>query len=90
MTTLSLTEARARFLRIAEQIDRDPDTIVQVTKRGRAVLTLLSAKRHAALVETLDILADTETMRRLEQSKVEARSGKTVPWKKAKKALGLE
>ena len=37
--TLTLTEARARFLALAERLERQPDAAVQVTKRGKRVLS---------------------------------------------------
>jgi prevent-host-death family protein len=89
MIDVSLTEARNRLLRIADEIERDPDAIVRVTRRGHPVLALISARRLDALLETLEILADATTLRRLHRARAEVSAGRTIPWSKARRELGL-
>ena len=89
METLSSTEARTRFLRLVDEIERNPGKVVEVTKRGRRVAALLSAERYEALLETLEILGDAEAMRSLRRSRKQAASGKKVPWATARARLGL-
>lgn len=89
MADITLTEARSKLLQLADEIDKEPDTIVQVTKRGRRVLALVSARRLEALLETLEILADEPTLRRLRSARAEVAAGRTISWKDAKKRLGL-
>jgi prevent-host-death family protein len=90
MASLTLTETRNQLLRLCERIEREPDTVVEVTKRGRRVLALLSAERYEALVETLEILGDDATMRELRRARSDAARGRSVPWSKVKRELGLE
>jgi prevent-host-death family protein len=89
METLSVTELRARLLRTVDRLQRDPDAIVQVTRKGRRVAALVSADRLDALVETIEILSDARTMQLLRRARKELEAGKSVPWDKARKQLGL-
>jgi PHD/YefM family antitoxin component YafN of YafNO toxin-antitoxin module len=90
MVDITLTDARNRLLQLAEEIDEEPDTIVQVTKRGRRVLAILSARRLDALLETIEVLADEPILRRLRRARAERDAGETVSWTEAKKRLGLD
>lgn len=88
--TLTITEARTQLLELAEQLNRPPATeAVTVTKRGKPVLALLPHEFYESLVETLEVLGDETLMRSFRRSVKEARIGKTLPWEKAKKDLGL-
>lgn len=89
MKDLSLTEARAGLLRLADEIERDPSMVVEIRKRGRRVMALVSAELYDALMETLDVLGEPAAAGRLRQALQEVEQGKGVPWKAAKKRLGL-
>lgn len=90
MKTLSLTQARNTLLRLAEEIDRDPSVVVEVRKRGRRVLTVMSANLYEALLETLEILEDASLAHRLRRAIREIEAGKGIPWTVARKRLGLD
>jgi len=88
--TLTITAARTQLLALAERLNRPPAAeVVTVTKRGKPVLALLPHEFYESLVETLEVLGDETLMRALRRSLREVRSGKTVPWEKAKRELGL-
>jgi len=88
--TLTITAARTQLLELAERLNRPPAAeAVTVTKRGKPVLALLPHEFYESLVETLEVLGDETLMRALRRSLREVRSGKTVPWEKAKRELGL-
>ena len=63
----------------------NPDAVVAITYRGKPVMALLSwdswedTEDHAAVMETLGIVADTEKMAALRQSKAEADVGNLIP-----------
>ena len=57
MKTMTLTEARNQLLKVAEEMERRPDQVVGIVKRGKKVMTLLSTEVYEALVETLEIVA---------------------------------
>ena len=42
METMTLTQARNELLKVAEEMERRPDHVVEVVKRGKKVMTLLS------------------------------------------------
>ncbi len=86
---LTLTEARNSLLRLAGEIERDPTLVVEIQKRGKRVLSLVSTEVYDALVETLDVLSDEETASRLRQALREIGRGKGIPWRTVKKRLGL-
>jgi len=88
--TLTITEARARLLELAEELNRPPGTeAVTVTKRGKPVLAVLPHELYESLVETLEILGDETLVRALGRSLKDSRAGKTLPWEKVKRDLKL-
>lgn len=89
MKTLSLTQARNQLLRLAEEIDRDPSVVVEVHKRGKRVMVLLSADLYEALVETLDLAGDPAAVAALRRSIRDIEEGKGIPWNRVRGRLGL-
>jgi len=89
MKTMTLTEARNRLLKVADEMERRPDEVVEVTKRGKRVMTLLSADVYAAIVETLEIVADEKAFARLRRAMSEIDKGHGLPWSTARRKLGL-
>jgi len=89
MRSLSLTETRNQLLQLADQLEREPGLVVEVTKRGRRVMTLLAAKHYEALLETLEVLGDAAAMGSLRRARKEIAAGKGIPWRKARAGLGL-
>jgi hypothetical protein len=53
------------------------------------VIVALSYAHLTELLETLDILTDTEFVAKLRQSLLQAEQGNTVSWESAKTTLGL-
>jgi PHD/YefM family antitoxin component YafN of YafNO toxin-antitoxin module len=89
MTTLSVTEARARLLSLARGGGEKPGEAVEVTHRGRPVLAILPFELYEALLETMEVLSDAGQSELLRRSLKELRQGKAIPWEKARKGLGL-
>lgn len=50
MKTMTLTEARNQLLKVAEEMERRPDQVIEIVKRGKKVMTLLSADVYEAIV----------------------------------------
>ena len=86
--TLTLKELRPELPKVVQRIDRKLDRYV-ITRRGKPVMVMMGIDDYEALMETLDILNDPVTMRRLKTSEAQAKKGKTISWKKVKKSLGL-
>ena len=89
MKNLTLTETRNRLLHLAQEIEDHPDTVVEVRKHGKPIMTLLSTEFYESLVETLEILGDEPRTARLRQALHEIEKGQGIPWKTAKRRLGL-
>ncbi len=89
MKTMTLTEARNQLLKVAEEMERRPDQVVEVVKRGKKVMTLLSAEVYEAIVETLEIVADEAAFAKLRKAIKEVEAGKAMSWSAAKKKLAL-
>jgi PHD/YefM family antitoxin component YafN of YafNO toxin-antitoxin module len=88
--TMSMVEARNKLTSLPEDFAQNPDVdAVAVTRRGKPVLAVMPWELYEAIVETLDVLGDAERMAALRQSIEEAQAGKGIPWKDAKRTLGL-
>ncbi len=89
MTTMTLTEARNQLLKVADEMERRPGQVVEVMKRGKRGMTLLSAEVYAAIVETLEVLADENASAELKCAMNEIETGQGLPWSTARRKLGL-
>lgn len=74
MTTLPLSEVKARLSEIAEEVQRTHER-VHVTRNGREYVVLLSASDLASLEATLELLADSEAVERLTIAERELAAG---------------
>jgi antitoxin YefM len=77
MNAISVTDARNRLPELVEEVASQLSEYV-ITKRGRAQAVLLSAREHESLLETLDILADVKTTKRIRRGLAELARGETV------------
>ena len=89
MKNVTLTQARNTLLKLAGELEDHPRTVVEVRKRGKPVMALLSAEMYEALAETLELLGDESLAGRLQQALKEIEGGKGIPWQRAKKRLGV-
>jgi PHD/YefM family antitoxin component YafN of YafNO toxin-antitoxin module len=76
-------------MKVAEEMERRPEHVVEVVKRGKKVMTLVSSEVYEALVETLEVLADESTFAKLRKALKEIEAGKGIAWSSAKEKLGL-
>ena len=80
MDTISITEARHRFLEIADHLANHPEEgALVVTKRGKPFLALLSYEFYETLQETLEIVGDRDMMSQFRQSVAEVADGMATP-----------
>ena len=89
MKTMTLTEARNQLLKVAEEMERRPDQVVGIVKRGKKVMTLLSTEVYEALVETLEIVADEAAYAKLRRAIREIDAGKGKSWTAVREELDL-
>jgi antitoxin YefM len=77
MTTLPLSEVKARLSEIADDVDRTHER-VHVTRNGREYVVLLSAQDFASLEATIELLADQAAMRRVRRADADVAAGKVT------------
>lgn len=76
-TFVPITQAKAKLLDMVRQIHDTNDTIA-ITKNGVPEAVLLSMKKFEGFLETIDILADPETMRQLKGSVKDIKEGRLL------------
>ncbi len=74
MTTLPLSDVKARLSEIAEEVDRTHER-VQITRNGREYVVLMAARDLESLEATLELLADPNAMERIRQAEAEVEAG---------------
>jgi antitoxin YefM len=73
-TTLPLTEVRDRLSEIVEDVTANGSEWT-ITRHGRAVAVILSADEYESLIETLNVLSDSETMDALAEAEADIEAG---------------
>ena len=79
---ISLKEARSRFSKIVDKVDRLSDRYV-VTKNGSPKAVVMSADEFESWTETLELLANPKAVKALERGMKEAKAGKFRSFKDA-------
>jgi antitoxin YefM len=74
MTTLPLSEVKARLSEIADDVDRTHER-VHVTRNGREYVVLLSAEDLESLEATIELLSDAAAMERLKEADAAVAAG---------------
>lgn len=74
MMTIPLAEARAQLSRLVDEAVRTHERI-EVTRKGRRAVVILSADDYDSIMETLDILSDPELMHEIRQGEAELDAG---------------
>ena len=77
MSTVPLSDAKARLSQIADEVDRTHER-VHITKNGREYVVLVSAEDLAGIEATLELLADPAAQQRLRRAEAEVASGDVV------------
>jgi len=83
---VGISNARSRLTRLPEEVS-GKNSVMRITSNRQPVLALLSWELFDAMVETLELLADTELMAMLAKSEDEIQKGKTISWEDAKAEL---
>lgn len=85
MTTLPLSEVKARLSEIAEEVATTHER-VQITKNGRDYVVLLAAQDLESIEATLELLSDPEAQRRIDRAEEDIADGDVLE-EKAVRAL---
>ena len=75
MSTVPLSEAKARLSEIAEEVDRTHER-VHVTRHGREYVVLVSAEDLESLEATIELLQDQAAMDRIRQAEADVVAGR--------------
>ena len=74
MSTLSLSEVKARLSEIADEVDRTHER-VHVTRNGREYVVLLAAEDLVSLEATIELLRDEAGMGRVRDAEAAVAAG---------------
>ncbi|WP_261891945.1 type II toxin-antitoxin system Phd/YefM family antitoxin [Acaryochloris marina] len=83
---MTITETRKQLLNLPEQLTDEP---VIITKHGKPAMVALGYEQFESIMETLEVLSDSELMDILRQSLTQADQGETVALDDAIARLGL-
>lgn len=76
-TYVPITQAKAKLFDMVRQLNDTNDTIA-ITKNGVPEAVMLSMKKFEGILETIDILSDSEMMRQIHRSADDIKEGKLV------------
>jgi antitoxin YefM len=88
LNNIPITEARNILTKLPEQLAEEHAAIA-LTRRGKPVMALMSWELYEAIMETLEIMGDSDLMTALRQSVKEASERKVTPWETVKAELAL-
>jgi len=74
MSTIPLSEVKARLSEIADEVDRTHER-VHVTRNGREYVVLLAAEDLDSLEATIELLADEAARSRVRQAEIDVAAG---------------
>ncbi|MDT4994120.1 MAG: antitoxin YefM [Actinoplanes sp.] len=77
MTTMPLSEAKARLSEVADDVDRTHDR-VHITRNGREYVVLISAEDLESLEATIELLGDPAAMTRIRDADSALTRGETT------------
>jgi len=77
VNTITLKELRPELPLVIKDIDTKLDRYI-VTKRGKPVAIMMSPDDYEGLLETIEILSDRDTARRIKKAKQEIKKNKIV------------
>lgn len=85
---MPITEAREMLTRLPERLAEGRQALA-LTRRGKPVMALMSWDLYQSIVETLEIMGDSDLMAALRQSIKEVGEGKVIAWETVKEELDL-
>ncbi len=77
MITLTATEAKRRFLELLRNAERRGEEVI-VTHHGEPKAVILTHDEYERLLETLDILADSELVKKIRRGLADVEKGDTL------------
>lgn len=86
VNTISLKALRPELPEVIKGIDEKFNRYV-VTKHGKPVVVMMSMDDYEGLLETIEILSDKQTVRRIKKAESEFKAGKGISLEALKKRL---
>jgi PHD/YefM family antitoxin component YafN of YafNO toxin-antitoxin module len=83
---ITMVDARSGLTKLPERLEAHPATVA-VTRRGKPVLAIMTWEDYEAILETLEVLSDDESVEQLRSSIREIKEGLAIPWDEAKARL---
>ncbi|CAN5611214.1 type II toxin-antitoxin system Phd/YefM family antitoxin [soil metagenome] len=77
MSTIPLSEAKARLSELVESVDRTHERVT-ITKNGREAAMIISTADYASLEATLELLMDPAAQERIRLATAEIAAGDVV------------
>ncbi len=87
MRTLPLTEARKDLSKLVDEVTSAHEHVT-ITRQGRPAAVVMSADEFESWQETLEILADPETMASLKRAERDIKAGRVTPYGEVRKRHG--
>ena len=84
--TITLKDLRPKLPQVADTVESKMDRYV-ATRRGHPVMVLMSPEDLEGLLETIEILSDRSSLKRIRKSWQQAKTGKTIALDELKKRL---
>jgi antitoxin YefM len=88
MIQLTISEARTEFLDLPEKLAREPERAVIITRRGQPVLAVLPWEFYESIVETLEVLSESEPMAELRETIKDIERGRLLGHEELGSRLG--
>ncbi len=86
VSSMPIIKVRDKLTSLPETLASAPGAL-EVTRRGKPVLAILSWELYESIVETLEILGDSEQLTALRQGIKDADAGQAIEWTQAKQGL---
>ncbi|MGQ0719612.1 MAG: type II toxin-antitoxin system Phd/YefM family antitoxin [Pseudonocardiales bacterium] len=83
MSTIPLSEAKARLSEIADEVGRTHER-VHITRNGREYVVLLAAEDLESIEATLELLADTQAQERIADGEADFARGDVLDEKQVR------
>ena len=75
MSTLPLSDAKARLSQIADEVHRTHERVT-ITKNGRSYLVLMAAEDLESMEATLELLGDPDAIARVQEARQDLAAGR--------------
>lgn len=89
INSITLKELRPELPEVIKGIDQKLDRYI-ITKRGKPVAIMMSIDDYEGLSETVEILSNKETVRRIKQAKRGIKEGNTISLEELRRRIEQE